>query len=674
METFLYVTYIWFTFFLISYVFHPLFKFFLKNLVDSGWLAVKVLGLLIITFSSYLIGIFHIAKFSQLELWILLSVWFVIGRLFSKFSSKVESERWDWLKKVGVTEILFFCLLLFMAFIRGYQPNINGLEKFMDFGFIQSALTGNYFPPRDPWWAGSLINYYYFGHLWVANLIKLTGVPSGVGFNLALAVCFALSGSLIIEFTWTWTKRLWAGLLGAFMHLGLGNLHLVTTATAKLDWSHPFSSWKTFWDSFWYPDSSRLIYHVITEFPVYSYVVYDLHAHVLAFPQDLLVIGLIGEVFRNKKFGLWEGIVIGFLLGLNFLTNAWDLAVYYLLFGLVLSLFISFWVRRFKEFKPVLIGSAASFAASILVIWPFWHFFDRLSLPVLPTSSHSPLYQLFQLWGFWFFLGLSFAVFIAFAFKKAASKVEDFDFFILLLFGVGFLLVIIPEFIYVKDIYGVDYERANTVFKLTFQSWNIWAMGGGYVVWRLLTNNSGGVKKLLKRSWALVLVFLILSCFLYTVRAYKSGYSDFKIYSGLDGEKFISTTYSKAEEQSIDWVKKNTPPDSVVLEAAGDSYTNYNRVSVFTGRSTVIGWAVHEWLWRGSFDPVGKRQTDVMSIYTTNDPQVFKSLTAKYKISYIYIGNLERQKYLAIPGTGLVSHTTSVYKNEEVEVYKVNPF
>jgi len=84
-----------------------------------------------------------------------------------------------------------------------------------------------------------------------------------------------------------------------------------------------------------------------------------------------------------------------------------------------------------------------------------------------------------------------------------------------------------------------------------------------------------------------------------------------------------------------------------------------------------VGWAVHEWLWRGGFDPVGARQTDVQTIYTTNDDQIFKELINKYKVVYIYLGNLEKQKYLNIPGLGLINNTTEVYSNPNVTIYKV---
>ena len=83
----------------------------------------------------------------------------------------------------------------------------------------------------------------------------------------------------------------------------------------------------------------------------------------------------------------------------------------------------------------------------------------------------------------------------------------------------------------------------------------------------------------------------------------------------------------------------------MVLEAPGDSYTDYQRVSVATGLPTVLGWYVHEWLWRNDTDSLNVRAADCQTIYTSQDEETVRQLIDKYNISYIYIGQLERQKY-----------------------------
>jgi len=83
----------------------------------------------------------------------------------------------------------------------------------------------------------------------------------------------------------------------------------------------------------------------------------------------------------------------------------------------------------------------------------------------------------------------------------------------------------------------------------------------------------------------------------------------------------------------------------VVLEAQGDSYTDYDRISAYTGNPTVAGWWVHEWLWRGSPDVVGRRIPDIEALYQSEDIQLTKQLIKKYQIKYVVISEIEHEKY-----------------------------
>ena len=84
------------------------------------------------------------------------------------------------------------------------------------------------------------------------------------------------------------------------------------------------------------------------------------------------------------------------------------------------------------------------------------------------------------------------------------------------------------------------------------------------------------------------------------------------------------------------------------MEADGDSYTDFARVSAFTGRPTIIGWAVHEWLWRGTYDAVAPRREEVRQIYESEDIVLTASLLNKYSVHYVIVGKLEREKYKSL--------------------------
>ena len=96
------------------------------------------------------------------------------------------------LRLIILEEAIFLFAMISFSLVRSYQPDIYGIEKFMDFGFINSILRGENFPAVDPWFSGNSINYYYFGHVYSAVLIKLSNIPSNISFNLMLASVFAL--------------------------------------------------------------------------------------------------------------------------------------------------------------------------------------------------------------------------------------------------------------------------------------------------------------------------------------------------------------------------------------------------------------------------------------------------------------------------------------------------
>ena len=111
-----------------------------------------------------------------------------------------------------------------------------------------------------------------------------------------------------------------------------------------------------------------------------------------------------------------------------------------------------------------------------------------------------------------------------------------------------------------------------------------------------------------------------------------------------DASVFVDESFT-SDYGAICWLNNKVSGSPVVLEAPGDSYSDYQRVSVATGLPTILGWYVHEWLWRNDTDAMNVRAADAQTIYTSTDEETVRQLIRKYDIAYIYIGQLERQKY-----------------------------
>jgi uncharacterized membrane protein len=591
-------------------------------------------------------------------------------------------------------EFLFIAAFFFWVFIRSQEPSIHSLEKFMDFGFINSILRSQYFPPLDMWYSadnlkpqGYPINYYYFGHLTGALLIKLNNIKPAIGYNLILATIFALGITLVFSFVFNLiffsnqltTKKVKNGaFLGKLIFISLlasvvtnlgGNFHTIYLFTKGYPNDNPIPFWKILsWfnpTSYWYPNATRFIPYTIHEFPSYSYVVADLHGHVFDIPFVLLTLLILLRSFFLFKDNLerqnnWflmivNTLLIGFMIAINYMTNAFDGPIYFLLAVVlsflifkisakfVYSLFIILYSFLFFSlpfsfhFKPFVGGIGVNCAPSFLVnirhLKPFLFEKDNCQI--------SPFWMLFLLWGFFWISSLIF-LFLRNRekiFNKEAVFLPKISDFILVLFSFGTFLILIPEFFYIKDIYPAHF-RANTMFKLGYQAF-IMMSAASIIVFYQVSNLIKWQWKIFFKMLFILMLFFVL---IYPFFAIPSYYGDLRKKPQIDGSLWLKDLYPQ-DKEIIDYLNKNVLGQPVILEAQGDSYTDYERISAFTGLPTVAGWWVHQWLWRGSADVVGKRIPDIVEMYEGKDTEKTRELLEKYHVKYVVISQLERQKY-----------------------------
>jgi len=688
MSEFFLLTYWWAFFVFLGFISLPLASKLFNNFIDAGFGLSKTIGVLIISYVSFTFGIFRIFPFEREWLFLILACYLLTNIYLLKKDTKalIDKVRQSWLILL-LQEIVFSAGFFFWAWVRGHHPDINGLEKFMDFGFINSIMRSEYLPPNDMWLAGLKINYYWFGHFYTALVTKLTGIQPDIAYNLMLATILGLtlSGafSLVTSLTRVLMKKtnlkksVAAGLISSVILVFGGNFHT------------PFYAIKDGVDKYWYPDATRFIGYnpetndkTIHEFPLYSFVVSDLHGHVLNLPFVILFISLLFSYFfengpakrdpavqEKLKIGNSKNrtvIFLGFVLGVMFMTSTWDFGNYLIFSGVSIALFNFVKNRRgiFKTLQNIFWSSMFLLIIGIIVASPFILNFESIAQGVDFVKNRTPAWQLFILWGYPATLAL---IFLGVILKNKKSLVVS-DFFVLSLLTTSLILIVLPEIIFVKDIYIASHHRANTMFKLTYQAFVMSYLTSGYIAVRSIAAARLFLPKL---GLAFLFAAIFALVLWYPKFAINSYYGDFENYKTLSGEAWLKDKH-KGIYESVQWLKKNTKGQPVILEAAGDSYTEYNLVSSYTGLPTVSGWFVHEWLWRGTPEVPSQRSADVEIIYTTGSIEETKHLLDKYNVSYIIVGPFEREKYRSLNIEKINDISKMVFSSNNTAIYKVH--
>lgn len=737
----------WAYFFGIGLIFFPLTKRVFRNFFDQGYLFAKVIGILLSSYLVWLLASFKIVPFYKESLWLVLILGAVLNfKLWKKDKSLTKStlERplFNLLGLIISEELIFLISLIFWSFVRGFQPDIQGLEKFMDYGFMNSILRSKYFPPADMWFAGKSINYYYYGHYIAAFMTKLSNLPSAITYNLMMATLFAFCFSLTFSLTanllvfwktiahqFTASKKraenqeklkpiFIGGLIAAFL-ISLGaNLHPAYYNFKMKILKKPYCNGSF---NYWYPDATRYIGYCpdvedknIHEFPSYSFIVADLHGHVSDIPFVFsflaLSLTLLTALRKKEEFSVrffLRNFLIPFHLAIMFMTNQWDIPIYLMVLGLVLLFGLYPYYKDLQKtlIRAIIYGVIFCLMAIPLVL-PFQLGFEPITKGIALVNARSLFYQLLVLWGAPWFFGITFCFFLFGSRIKTGFKKEVFikwfskilgvkitlkkpkvlnevswenlattDIFVLILFIASTILVIIPEIIYVKDIYIPSYHRANTMFKLTYQSFMMFSVMIGYIYVRVISSLPKGHKRSFSK---LLYVGIILALLIYPAYAIKGYYGNLEIknYKGLYGLKFIERLYPD-DYKAIKWLNNNLVGQPVVLEAVGDSYTDYERISMATGLPTVEGWLVHEWLWRGFYDEPGKdgpgkRNAEVQQVYENGDLTSTKNTLTRYKVKYLVVGEMERKKYPNLDEKKLQSLGRVVFQEGSTKIYQLN--
>ncbi len=436
----------------------PLAHHFFRRLPDRGYAFARPLGLLLASYLLWLGGSLGLLRNSVGgALFSILTVAGASFLLYRRGRTEGEPGLWAWLRLnwrlVLVVELLFAGAWALWALLRAYSPELTtaGGEKFMEIMYLNSIGRSEYFPPHDAWLSGYAISYYYFGYVMIATLTRLSGFAAHLTFNVGVALLFALActGAFGLVYNLVSGARrsegvegaegepcrsagpIGWGFLGTILVAVLGNLEgfLEVLYSNRLlpegfwrwldiqELNQPFdvataaglmparSGW-------WWWRASRVIHDLdptgssmgvqpIDEFPGFSFLLGDMHPHVLALPFVLLVLAIAlkvlvegrgGEEGREGAESWWEPLkrlplLVPLCLGALGFLNTWDFPIYWLVF--VAAYGFRQWDRYGRVDWPLLrdvgLTGVAVAVSGFLLYLPFYIGFQSQAGGLLPT-------------------------------------------------------------------------------------------------------------------------------------------------------------------------------------------------------------------------------------------------------------------------------------------------
>lgn len=698
----------------------PILFVFAPGLPDRGYALSRIFGLLLVSWMSWCAAGWGLLPFSAGSLagaiiLVALVSLALLKRHLQEFRSFLARQ---WRLLVGA-ELVFFAAFVLMAGVRLSNPDLwhphFGGEKPMDIAYFTAVALSEWFPPHNPWFAGGFINYYYFGFVPAAALLRLTGLPPEVAYNLALPAWYALSASALYGVALALLPAVrrrvaWAALAPVTVLLA-GNLKQAQilaarlaqigsgeTAPTGLNYSAGVMMGAVKWlfgrtldlsPADLYFRASRAIGHApgepapITEFPYFSFLYGDLHAHLLTLPLGILAIGLIVSRLR-EPLACWRGVLqfglISLAVGSAWAGNTWELPA----LAAVLAAGLWCFDERPRRLLRSALISAATLAAAWLAYLPYHHFrHSGYGAVEFWTGSRTPLLDYLIVYGLPL-LPLAAAVWLL-RNQRATVWADPGARIAAVLALTGFGLTLLVEMVVLRG----DIGRSNTVFKFGYQAWVLLGLTVAPAAAWLTVSLSGRM-----RRWTLGAgVALLALGLLYPLTATPQRARD-RFAPGAprswDGLTFTQYATWHVQDQPvslagdralIDWLRRNVPGKPVIAEwnTYPILYSWGNRIANYTAFPSIVGWDWHlrQQMPGPASERVAKRIAAVQEIYNSPDPARAVELLRKYEAQYLIVGALERA--LAAP-EGLSKFTSGegrywdrVFYQEGDAIYRIRP-
>ncbi len=435
---------------LLGWLVYPSTRIIFNGLSDYAYPASRLVGLILLAYFSWLLGSTGFS-FSKGNILLVLVVIAAVNLALAYLTRQKILE--DIRNKSGVfltaelVILAFFLLDLVIRYGNGdlWHPAFGG-EKPMDFSYFNAVLKSTIFPPYDPWFAGGYINYYYFGFVLVGTPVKLLGIVPSIAYNFILPTLFSLGAATVYSFANNLfqsssvsvkkniralisSKSVLAGIIAAlFVYLAgnQGTLKMVLDGILRLGAPGGVIEPSGLIDKFgwfikgigqylsgmrlpystgdWYWIPSRAIpFGEITEFPFFTFLYADLHAHLIALPVTGLAFLWALSIYFKGVFPLprfdrktltavlvtiiFGGIVIGSLRPIN----TWDLPTYFVIASGALI-----WSALQSELFLGYTGWKARFLGGVMAVLLLGLFSYCTYLPYLRWYAQG--YNAFDIW------------------------------------------------------------------------------------------------------------------------------------------------------------------------------------------------------------------------------------------------------------------------------------
>ena len=410
-----------------------------RPLADRGWLLSKGLGLLLVGLVAWLLASLEIVAFGRLGVTLGVLALFAAGAatlvLLRGPILQFLRDRW---KTVAFAELVFLVAFLAFVLIRMANPDLwhpyRGGEKPMDIAYLNAVLKSSYMPPYDPWFGGGYINYYYWGQFLVAVLIHATGIVPEVAINLTVPLFFALTVAFGYSIAYNLASSsnrggklspVLAGICGGVFVAVLGNLdgaiqvgqdawRVVVEAAPVGD----FDFWRS--SRMMGPDPPG---HEITEFPYFTFLFADPHAHLLALPFTLLSVGIaaavvLGMAHRRALESAWSPgqlcrvAALGIVVGALRLLNTWDYPTYLLLGmgAIALGEYLAQGGLSLSMLFRAAVKSVLVFSVGYMVFLPYNLNYEAFFTGIESTTNNTALLQFLAIHGLFIFIVGSYCI------------------------------------------------------------------------------------------------------------------------------------------------------------------------------------------------------------------------------------------------------------------------